>query len=205
MNSYELTRNFWDWAFENPEKIKPIHSAIYFFCIEHCNRLGWKEKFGFPSQMTMDAIGVKNYKTYINGFNELVDFGFIKLIEKSKNQYSANIIGLVKNTKANTKALSKATLKHDTKHSQSIVSIDKHINLKPIKQIYKEFDHLKISIEEFDKLIESGYSKNQIDNVLLSIENYSKNKNYKSLYLTSIKWLAKEQPANKIPEFKFVP
>jgi DNA gyrase inhibitor GyrI len=47
MNSYELSRNFYDWAFENPEKIKPNHAALYFFAIEHCNRLAWKEKFGF--------------------------------------------------------------------------------------------------------------------------------------------------------------
>ena len=67
MNSYELSRKFWDFAFENPDRIKPIHAAIYFFAIEHCNRLGWKEKFGLPSQMVMEAIGVKNWRTYSQG------------------------------------------------------------------------------------------------------------------------------------------
>ena len=64
MTSYELSRSWFDFCFENPEKIRPIHTAIYFFAIEHCNRLGWKEKFGFPSQMVMEAIGVKNWRTY---------------------------------------------------------------------------------------------------------------------------------------------
>ncbi len=125
MNSYELSRKFWDFAFENPDRIKPIHSAIYFFAIEHCNRLGWKEKFGLPSQMVMEAIGVKNWRTYSQGLNELIDFGFIKLLEKSSNQYSSNIIAIVNFTKADTKALDKALQKHGTKQGQSIVSIDK--------------------------------------------------------------------------------
>jgi len=125
MNSYDLSRNFCNWAFENPEKIKPIHYAIYFFSIEHCNRLGWKDKFGLPSQMVMEAIGVKNWRTYSAGLNDLVEFGFIEMIETSKNQYSSNIIAIVNFTKADTKALDKALQKHGTKQGQSIVSIDK--------------------------------------------------------------------------------
>lgn len=130
MNTFELSRNWFDFAFSNPDRIKPIHSAIYFFAIEHCNRLGWKDKFGFPSQMVMEAIGVKNWRTYSKALNELVDFGFIKMIETSKNQYSSNIIAIVKNTKAQSKALDKALQKHGTKHSQSTVSIDKQYNNK---------------------------------------------------------------------------
>ena len=116
MNSYDLSRIFWNWAFENPDKVKPIHSAIYFFAIEHCNRLGWKEKFGFPTTMVMEAIGVKSYNTYLSGLLDLECFGFINMIEKSKNQYSANIIALSKYDKALDKALDKAFIKHTTKH-----------------------------------------------------------------------------------------
>lgn len=139
MNSYELSRQWFDWCFENPEKSKPIHSAIYFFSIEHCNRLGWKEKFGFPSQMVMEALGIKNWRTYSKALNDLHDFGFIKIIEISKNQYSSNIIAIVKNTKANTKALDKALQKHSTKQSQSIDSIDKQITNNK-EQINIQFD-----------------------------------------------------------------
>lgn len=128
MDIYTLSRNYWDYSFENPDKLKPNHAAIYFFAIENCNRLGWKDKFGLPTTMTMEAVGIKNYKTYHSALMDLVDIGFIKLIEKSKNQYSANIIALVNNTKASTKALTKAMSKHDTKHIpkqvQSNVSID---------------------------------------------------------------------------------
>lgn len=155
LNSYELSRNWFDWCFENTDKINSNHTALYFFIIEHCNRLGWKERFGLPTNMTMDALGIKNYKTYAKTFDNLVEWGFIKLIEKSKNQWSATVIALVKNTKANTKALSKASLKHSLKQVESIVSIDKpinHITNKPINTIpeFKEF--LNYALEKKPKV-----------------------------------------------------
>ena len=159
MNSYELSRDFWDFAFENPEKIKPNHCAIYFFAIEHCNRLGWKEKFGFPTTMVMDAIGVKSYNTFLNGLNELVEFGFIKMVERSKNQYSANIIALSKFDKALDKALDKAFIKHDTKQSQSTIqsidSINKPITNKQNTIIPLYNDFLNYAIEQKPKVNKS--------------------------------------------------
>jgi uncharacterized phage protein (TIGR02220 family) len=140
MNSYELSRNFTDWCFDNPHKVKPIHYAIFYFSIEHCNRLGWKQNFGFPSQMVMEAIGVKNWRTYSSGLNELAEFGFIKIIEKSQNQYSSNIIAIVNFTKAHTKPLDKALSNHHTNHSQTTVSIDKQETIEQINNIDFNFD-----------------------------------------------------------------
>ena len=121
MDIYKLYRDFWDYAFENPEVIKPNHIAIYSFAIEHCNRLGWKKKYGLPSTMVMEATGIKSYNTYIDAFNKLVDIGFIELVEKSKNQYSSNIIALSNFNKASNKALDKALTKHTTKQSESTI------------------------------------------------------------------------------------
>lgn len=143
-NGYELSRNWFDWCFENPEKITPNHTALYFFCIEHCNRLGWKEKFGIPTTMAKEAIGIRSYNTYIKTLNDLVVFGFIKLVEKSKNQYSSNIIALSNFDKAYSKALDKALIKHTTKQGESIDSIDKPItiNNKPLTG-EEHFNHIK--------------------------------------------------------------
>ncbi|WP_346236929.1 hypothetical protein ABDK00_013190 [Niabella insulamsoli] len=134
LSGYELSRQWFDFSFENSEKINPNHTALYFFIIEHSNRLGWKPIFGLPSSLAMEAIGIKSYNTYIKTLNELIGFGFIKMIEKSKNQYTANIIALSNINKALDKALDKALIKHSTKQSSSTVqSIDSII-----KQINKE-------------------------------------------------------------------
>jgi len=117
MNSYELSRLWFDWAFSNPSKITPAHGILYFFCIEHCNRLGWKKEFGLPTGMAKEAIGIRSYNTYKKVLDDLVEWGFIKMIEKSKNQYSSNIIALSKFDKAHDKALDKAIIKHMTKHT----------------------------------------------------------------------------------------
>lgn len=129
INGYELSRDWFNFCFENTDIINPNHSALYFFCIEHCNRMGWKQKFGLPMEIAKDAIGIKNYRTYANTFNDLVSWGFIKIIQKSKNQYSANVIALVRNAKAQSKALSKAMQKHSQKQYTGIVGIVKPINL----------------------------------------------------------------------------
>lgn len=147
MNSYDLTRPFWDWSFSNPEKIKPIHISIFHFAIEHCNRLGWKKKFGFPTSMAMEAIGVKSYNTYSAALNELVEWGFIEMVEKSKNQHSSNIIALSKNNKALNKALDKALAKHGSKQRESTDSIDKQLNNETIKPI-NNIDDRKLKFAE---------------------------------------------------------
>lgn len=162
MDYFKLTRTFWDYAFENPEKIKPNHCALYLFIVEHCNRLGWKQKFGLPTTMAKDAIGIRSYNTYIVTLNDLVEFGLIELIEKSKNQYSSNIVAISNFDKAIVKALDKALINHDIKQSESIVqsidSIDKQDTNKQytinndlcISEVYPTFDDFW---NEYDKKV----------------------------------------------------
>lgn len=61
-------------------------------------------------------------------------------------------------------------------------------NDKKEKNIYRSFDHLSLSQEEFQKLI-IDYSKNDVDEILDKIENYKNNTSYKSLYSTALNWL----------------
>lgn len=121
LSIYELTKDWFNFCFENPELINPNHSALFFFILSHSNRLGWKPKLGLPTTMAKEAIGIKSYNTYIKTLNELEKFGCIKIIERSKNQYSTNIIAISKFDKAVDKALDKATVKHVTKQSESAV------------------------------------------------------------------------------------
>ena len=165
MKSYDLSRNFWNWAFDNPELISTNHAAIYFFAIEHCNRLGGKEKFGFPSLMTMDAVGIKKHQTYIKYFNELVEYGFFKLIQKSTNQYSSNIISLISAIPKKGKALDKAFITHAAKQTQSKgqskVHVDKQVNKEQInKETINSFDFdYKIELTNYIKHLQESYNR----------------------------------------------
>jgi hypothetical protein len=154
MDYFKLTRAFWDFAFENPEKIKPNHCALYLFIVEHCNRLGWKKKFGLPTEMSKEAIGIRSYNTYIQTLNELVEFGLIELIEKSKNQFSSNIVAISNFDKALDKALDKASIKHATKQDestiQSIDSIDKQYTYNNIHNTSIEIQDAEIIEFSFD-------------------------------------------------------
>jgi hypothetical protein len=215
MTGFELSRNWFDWAFENPEKINPNHAALYFFIVEHCNRLGWKEKFGLPTTMAKDAIGIRSYNTYIKTLNDLVDFGFVLLIEKSKNQYSSNIVALSKKAKAHDKALDKALIKHTSKQHestrQSISSIDKQVNQlnqETIEQseilllIHSELPKVKnmakpLTLAEA-KRIEDEFDMEAVKSVLQAMENYAELKKYESTNLTLRNWI------KKVPDHKKV-
>ena len=63
--------------------------------------------------------------------------------------------------------------------------------------IYREFLHLKLTVQEFDKL-RVDYSVIQINNVLDNIENFKSNKNYSSLYLTAKNWLKRDVQKNEV-------
>lgn len=201
MNSYDLSRKWFDWTFENPERINPNHTALYFFIIEHCNRLGWKEKFGLPTTMVKEAIGIRSYNTYINTLNDLIDFGFVKLIEKSKNQYSSNIIALSNFNKTDDKALDKALIKHETKHSQSTVSINKQ---ETIKQETIEQRKLKFadSLKEFVDV----YSRDMLNDFYSYWTEETQDKIPKLKYELQKTWSYSRRLAQwKRNEFKFNP
>ena len=78
----------------------------------------------------------------------------------------------------------------------------KESKVKGSKEImYRQFKHLKISMYEIDKLKEAKFSIEKINDILDKIENYKKNNNYSSLYLTALNWLkddAKKNPVKKL-------
>jgi hypothetical protein len=218
LNSYELSRAWFDFAFEHPEKISPNHAAIYFFAIEHCNRLGWKKKFGFPTQMAMDALGIKKHQTYIKYFNDLIEWGFFELVQKSLNQYSANIITIKTAMPKNGKALDKAIITHAAKQTepngqsigqsngQSICSINKPINQ---EQINNNIDY---SLENCKKLFIEKTSFNWTETYAIKqaelFYNFYSSKNWmvgknkmKSVSHAIGGWIARDdKPELKVPK-----
>ena len=64
------------------------------------------------------------------------------------------------------------------------------------ENIYRGFQHLFITEDEVKKLLDK-HTITQINDVLNDIENYKQNTKYKSLYLTAVKWLQKNQPISE--------
>lgn len=195
MNGYNLTRNWYNFKFENTKKVRHVHTDMYFYIIDLWNRLGQKNEFGLPTNVAMECLGIGSYNTYKKTLIDLIDFGFVILVKDSRNQHNSKIIALSKIDKATDKPLDKATIKATDKPTDTI---NKQYNNRTNKQLYKSFSHLSISLLDYNKLIESGYNKQQVDNILESIENYAGNKKYKSLYLTAKKWLEKEPKVKKV-------
>lgn len=88
--------------------------------------------------------------------------------------------------------------------STSEVPVKPHTILDYTKEdktkVYREFKHLKLIDIDFDKLIDLGYKKNQIDDILDSIENFKNNTKYTNLFLTAKTWLKKEFGINNKSE-----
>lgn len=148
----------------------------------------------------------KHYLEYINDLNPEPPSKLIKIVFEpikqnlkrdlrkweGKSLKNSEIAKLrwSKRTDANACERIKVDANHADKDkvtvTDKVIVKDKDINY------YRNFKHLKLSLHEFDKLIELGWNKEQIDKILDSIENYKKNTSYTSLYLTSKKWLEKE-------------
>lgn len=168
-NGYQLSRAWFDFAFEHQGELSTTHTAMYLWFVELNNRMGWVKQFYSPASQTMVAIGLKSYKTYKKVFDELVEFGFVKVVKESVNQYTACVIALVNFTEAHTKASPKHIPKHIPKQVQSTYQsndsinkqeTNKQINLKP-KTVKKFSPPSKDNIELYfiEKITESKWSE----------------------------------------------
>jgi uncharacterized phage protein (TIGR02220 family) len=203
MNGYNLIRDWYNFKFENPSKVKAIHSDFYCYLIDRWNRLGQKNEFGLPTSVTMESLGIGSYNTYKKTFSDLVDFGFIKIVSESKNQHQSKVIALSKNDKATDKALDEANNKALDKAPDTII---KQKNKETNEQSIAPTKVDAVELIDFEKLlsfinfsfgrkfqvinkkvrasynarIKEGYTKDQITDAINNCKEiaYHKEKNY---------------------------
>lgn len=198
MNGYNLIRAWYNFKFENPDITKPSHSDLYCFLVDKWNRLGQKEKFGLPTDSTLESMNL-SYNSYKKYLKDLVDFGFIIIVKESKNQHQSKIVALSKVDKALDKALDKASIKaldesFDETVDESFDSINKQLNKGTIEQINKgvcEFENLVC--DYFSQTTESHRMK--VHGFLRSLKNKKKYKDFETQTKAYIEYkkLAKEK------------
>lgn len=91
---YSLTRRFFDFASENSRIVRPVHIAVYCWCVELNNRLAWKDEFQLPTDDGMLYTGILDKHTFIDTVKDLAKWGAIKIIQESKNRFSARYVSL---------------------------------------------------------------------------------------------------------------
>ena len=112
----------------------------------------------------------------------------LKWDDKKQKRSEAGIAGATKRWQ---------NMANDSKRIKPMANIADNVNVNVnVKDIYKSFAHLSITNDEVKKLLEK-HTVTQIDSILNDIENYKGNTKYKSLYLTAVKWLQKNEPTSE--------
>ncbi|MEI5984432.1 MULTISPECIES: hypothetical protein [Sphingobacterium] len=159
LNSYKLSRDWFDFVHLNPDKVTGNHTALYMWLVELNNRLQWREKFNITTRECMDGMSAKSRNTYSKCLQELIDWGFVIMLVKSHNQHQCNVISLLKNC-AST----------DTSTDTSTVATTVAIT-HTIHKTKKQPKSIKLSKEEFSKsLIKEGADPQHVNDWIAALE-----------------------------------
>jgi hypothetical protein len=204
MNGYNLLRAWYNFKFDNPHKAKAKHSDFYCYLVDQWNRLGQKECFGLPTIHTMECLGVGSYNTYKRTLDDLIEFGFVKIIKDSRNQHHSKVIALSNIDKATDKPLDKATAKApDEAPDEAIDTITKQRtkNKEQINNIPAWDEFLNYALEKkknvckttlrlkYDAWVEAGWKK-QVKGKEVKIQNW------KSTLLNTLPYLKESLATN---------
>lgn len=173
----------WEWYDDTNTKVLFLHLLLT------ANHKAWKWRWiEIQEWETLTWLNVLSAETWLSV--QQIRTALNKL--KSTNEItikSTNAFSIVKLNNwseyqwNNTQSNKRATKKQQTSNNKQ-----EWEEWKEWKEIYRAFKHLTLYQEEFEKL-NKLYTKEKIDMTLDKIENYKKNVNYTSLYLTANNWL----------------
>jgi len=139
---------------------------------------------------------VNDRKPNLNDYDKVIRVAFRPIERQLKRDL--NIWINKKNVRADAGRLGGLAKAKNAKQNVPNLPVNVNVNANVnVNDIYRRFNHLSISQKEYLKLLEE-YKKENIDEVLDSIENYKQNKKYKSLYLTAKKWLKRNHSTQNI-------
>ena len=188
----KIHRKFLDWEWFN--KSEAVHLFIYLVMKANHKDGQWQgidikkgqfaTSFGKISSDT--GISLQMIRTLLKKFEKTNEIN-----TQTTNKYT--IITICKYEcyqQESEQPNTQLTNKQQTTNKQLTTNKNDKNNKK--ENIYRNFKHLSLSFDEFNKLC-IDYTKQQIDDILDQIQNNANNKKYTSLYLTAKNWLSRNK------------
>ena len=132
---FSYAAQYYKWSYEQPTLATPAMAAVYYYALYTWNSYGHPQQFRLSTQSAMASAGINSWRTYDKALHSLIDNGFIKVIQKSKNQHSASSVSLCLKNVSKCKALSKALAKENDNYQDNGSSED----AEPTESPYKNF------------------------------------------------------------------
>jgi hypothetical protein len=196
INIFQLTKVWYEYKAEHSD-LTGNHTDFLFFCVDLNNRLAWKNVFGLPAIETSEFLNI-SYNTFRKILSDFTDkHKLIRIVEKSKNQFTSNKISLdllyynlLKQDKSTYKAFVKAQQKQiESNNKATEKQATKQSNVDNTLLHNNNITILHNNIEkDFDFLINSKEFKNHLkkENLVLSKIKIDKKNIYRSFAHLSI-------------------
>ena len=99
MSMFDYFNNFYQWIEDNPDKVDPYITAVYFALLNRANKSGWKDKFAIILIDLQETCGINSRTTMLKTLAKLEEFGFLQTVSTTQNQYKNRVIRLPLNEK----------------------------------------------------------------------------------------------------------
>jgi DNA-binding transcriptional MerR regulator len=199
----KIHRKFLDWEWFN--KSEAVHLFIYLLLKANHKDASWQgtevkrgEFISSLGKISSDTgISLQTLRTLLK---KLESTNEIEV--KSTNKFTTVTICKYDSYQDETEDTNKQLTNNQQTTNKQLTTNKNDKNKKNEENIYRRFAHLCLTQDEFEGL-KINWTEEQINEILDQIENYAKNKAYKSLNLTAQNWLKKSYPIKKDEPFKF--